>query len=52
MDARKDQKERRLAASRDLMNQKQEEYQNSCSAAMVAVMEAGSHEGYKGAMHL
>ena len=46
------QRDRRRRANTDLINAKQKEYQDGCSAAMVAVMEAGSHEGYKGAMHL
>ena len=50
--ARKDQKQRRLDYANQLMMNKQLEYQNGCSAAMVSVMDAGSHEGYKGSQHM
>ena len=50
--ARKDQQKQRQEAQRQAFNKAQEEYQNSCSDAMVTVMDSGSHEGYKGAMHL
>lgn len=51
-EARLAQKEQRMQATADAFNAKQSEYQASCSAAMVAVMDSGSHEGYKGAQHL
>jgi len=51
-DARKNQKSQRMEAARQAFNAKQEEYQNSCSDVMVAVMDSSVSDGYKGAQHL
>lgn len=51
-EARMAQKEQRMQRTADAINQKQKQYIDSCSAAMVSVMDSGSHEGYKGAQHL
>ncbi|CAG9462535.1 unnamed protein product [Pedinophyceae sp. YPF-701] len=46
-EARKQQGKQRAEMGRQALQRKQKEYQESCSDALVAVMDSGSHEGYK-----